>query len=42
MSVNDLAKGYVTMNENRGVFYLNSRKFADSNFYKNFKKITIK
>lgn len=38
VSVNELAKGYVTMNENRGVFYLNSRKLADSNFYKHFKE----
>ncbi len=26
------------MNENRGVFYLSSRKLADSNFYKYFKE----
>ncbi|TLD80750.1 hypothetical protein LS70_008715 [Helicobacter sp. MIT 11-5569] len=38
VSVNDLAEGYVTMNENRGVFYLSSRKLTDSNFYKNFKE----
>ncbi|EGO2997522.1 AAA family ATPase, partial [Campylobacter jejuni] len=38
VSVNDLAEGYVTMNENRGVFYLSSRKLADSNFYKYFKE----
>ncbi|EAL6391222.1 AAA family ATPase, partial [Campylobacter coli] len=38
VSVNDLAEGYVTMNENRGVFYLSSRKLTDSNFYKAFKE----
>ncbi|EIW6687960.1 hypothetical protein MF498_001921, partial [Campylobacter coli] len=38
VSVNDLAEGYVTMNENRGVFYLSSRKLTDSNFYKVFKE----
>ncbi|HEG6130815.1 TPA: AAA family ATPase [Campylobacter jejuni] len=38
VSVNELAEGYVTMNENRGVFYLSSRKLTDSNFYKIFKE----
>ncbi len=38
VSVNDLAEGYVTMNENRGVFYLSSRKLTDTNFYKAFKE----
>ncbi|EIY3452800.1 AAA family ATPase, partial [Campylobacter jejuni] len=38
VSVNELAKGYVTMNENRGVFYLSSRKLTDTNFYKVFKE----
>lgn len=38
VSVNDLAEGYVTMNENRGVFYLSSRKLTDTNFYKVFKE----
>ncbi|MBS4307673.1 hypothetical protein CVU25013_08435, partial [Campylobacter vulpis] len=38
VNVNDLAEGYVTMNENRGVFYLSSRKLTDTNFYKAFKE----
>ncbi|HEF3556741.1 TPA: AAA family ATPase [Campylobacter upsaliensis] len=38
VNVNDLAEGYVTMNENRGVFYLSSRKLTDTNFYKTFKE----
>lgn len=37
VSVNDLAEGSVTMNENRGIFYLSSRKLTDSKFYKTFK-----
>ncbi len=35
VSVNDLAEGYV---ENKGVFYLSSRKLTDTNFYKAFKE----
>lgn len=38
VSVNDFAEGFVTMNENRGVFYLSSRKLTDTNFYKHFKE----
>ena len=30
--------GYTTMHENRGVFYLSSKKLLDSNFYKEFEK----
>lgn len=30
--------GYTTMHENRGVFYLSSKKLFDSNFYKEFEK----
>lgn len=30
--------GYTTMHENRGVFYLSSKKLLDSNFYKEFER----
>lgn len=30
--------GYTTMHENRGVFYLSSKKILDSHFYKEFEK----
>ncbi|OCS19628.1 AAA family ATPase [Campylobacter fetus] len=38
IDVDTLSDGYVTMNENRGVFYLSSRNFSNSVFYKKFKE----
>lgn len=38
IDVDTLSDGYVTMNENRGVFYLSSRNFSNSIFYKKFKE----
>lgn len=38
INVNEISEGYVTMNENRGIFYLSSRKLSDTKLYKKFKE----